>query len=102
MTEIVLICAGGVSTSMMVSRMKKAAQEKGLNANIIATGADEFVDEEMSCDILLVAPQISYQYEEIKRDCAERFKIIQMIDRKDYGTMNGAKVLNDAMEKLNM
>jgi PTS system cellobiose-specific IIB component len=101
MIKIILICAGGVSTSMMVAKMKKAAQAKGLNVNIIATGADEFIDEGMTCDILLVAPQISYQYDEIKNDYQDQIKVIQKIDKVDYGAMNGEKVLENAIAKLN-
>lgn len=102
MVNIILVCAGGVSTSMMVVRMKKAAKEKFLDVNIIATGADEFIDEGMSCDILLVAPQISYQYEELKEEFKNKVKVIQLIDKKDYGAMNGEKVLLEAVEKLGL
>ena len=101
MIEIVLVCAGGVSTSMMVARMKKAAKNMGLNANIIAMGADEFVDENITCDILLIAPQISYQYAEIKNQFSDQIKVIEMIDKKDYGTMDGEKVLKEAVSQIN-
>lgn len=102
MINIILVCAGGISTSMMVVKMKKSAKEKNLEVNIIATGADEFVDDGMTCDILLVAPQISYQYEELKKEFEGKIEVIQLIDKKDYGLMNGEKVLLEAVAKLEM
>lgn len=33
---IMLVCASGMSTSLLVSKMKKAAEEKGVDAEIFA------------------------------------------------------------------
>jgi len=35
--QIMLVCAAGMSTSLMVSKMEKAAQDQGLDAHIFAT-----------------------------------------------------------------
>lgn len=98
MINIVLVCAGGVSTSMMVVRMKNAAKTHGYDVSIIATGADEFEDEQMEADILLVAPQIAYEFARLKEDHQNDVKVIKMIDRDDYGKMNGEKVLIEAID----
>ena len=34
--QIMLVCAAGMSTSLMVSKMEKAAQDQGLDAHIFA------------------------------------------------------------------
>lgn len=101
MINIVLVCAGGVSTSMLVMRMKKTAKERTLEVNIMATGADEFIDERIECDILLVAPQIAYQFETLKKEFGVKVKVIELIDKKDYGAMDGEKILLEVIEKLN-
>ncbi len=36
-----LCCAAGMSTSLLVSKMQKAAEAQGLDAEIFATGASD-------------------------------------------------------------
>ena len=44
MKNIVLCCAAGMSTSMLVQRMKDAAQKKGVEVSIKAVPVAEFKD----------------------------------------------------------
>ena len=44
MKNIVLCCAAGMSTSMLVQRMKEAAQKKGIEVSIKAVPVAEFKD----------------------------------------------------------
>ena len=44
MKNIVLCCAAGMSTSMLVQRMKDAAQKKGVEVTIKAVPVAEFKD----------------------------------------------------------
>lgn len=47
--SIMLACAGGFSTSMLVERMKDAAKERGMEVNIDATAegkVDKLIDPE--------------------------------------------------------
>ena len=41
MIRILLCCAGGMSTSLLVTKMEQAAQEKGIETKIWAVGATE-------------------------------------------------------------
>lgn len=41
MINIMLCCASGMSTSLLVEKMKKAAAEEGVEVNIWAVGANE-------------------------------------------------------------
>ena len=38
---IMLVCAAGMSTSLMVTKMQKAAEAKGIEADIFAVSASE-------------------------------------------------------------
>ena len=59
MKKIFLCCAAGMSTSMVVNKMKQAAAQKGLETEIIAVAMEEFdvtvhrdcVDNNNSCGI---------------------------------------------------
>ena len=42
MKKIFLCCAAGMSTSMVVNKMKQAATQKGIEAEIIAVAMEEF------------------------------------------------------------
>lgn len=42
MKKIFLCCAAGMSTSMVVNKMKQAAAQKGLETEIIAVAMEEF------------------------------------------------------------
>ena len=98
MIQITLVCAGGLSTSLMVNKMKKAAELHGIETNIVAMSADEFLEEEYQTDILLIAPQLSWREEELKGAFHNQIKWIQSIEMVDYGMMNGEKVLMDVLK----
>ncbi|WP_414630470.1 PTS sugar transporter subunit IIB, partial [Cronobacter sakazakii] len=53
MKNIVLCCAAGMSTSMLVQRMKDAAQKKGVEVDIKAVPVAEFKDIIGTADIVL-------------------------------------------------
>ena len=95
MYKITLACAGGFSTSMMASSMKKAADEQGIDVNINAV-AEEDIELYSDSDILLLGPQLGHRKEELQKDFSMP---VLVIDFKDYGMMNGANVLAQA-EKL--
>lgn len=95
MTNILLICAGGMSTSMLAEKMVAAAEAKGVEAKIWAVGeqaADANVPE---ADVVLVGPQMRFKVPELQATYAD--KPIDAIDMRDYGMMNGAAVLDKAL-----
>ena len=101
MTNIVLVCAGGMSTSLMVNKMKAAADESEADCNIVAMSADEFIDDEVDADILLIAPQLAWRTDELKEACEDRVKTIMAIETADYGLMKGDNVLKAALDEYN-
>lgn len=97
MKKITLICAGGFSTSMLVSNMEDAARAKGIEAEIRATAESKFAEFENDTDVLLLGPQVGYLLDDFKGKYAEKGMKVAVIDSIDYGMMNGEKVLNDAL-----
>ena len=53
MKNIVLCCAAGMSTSMLVQRMQAAAQQKGVEVSIKAVPVAEFKDNLAAADAVL-------------------------------------------------
>lgn len=100
MTYITLVCAAGMSTSMLMAKMQQSAKTKGIEAKIIAMSESKFNSYNEPTDILLLGPQISYLEEELRKKYEPKGMIVTVINMVDYGTMNGEKVLNEALKLL--
>lgn len=98
MRNIVLVCNMGVSTSLMVNRMKKEAKEKGYECTINAYALQKSKQKIQEADIVLVGPQIQYEIPRIKKQYPD--KIVMAIAITDYGRMDGAKVLKEVQTLL--
>lgn len=99
--KILLCCSAGMSTSLLVSNMKEAAEKKGINAEIWATSLPKVKDEIEKSDILLLGPQVKYEFEDLKVLTDRSGKKIALINMVDYGRMNGEKVLDETIKILN-
>lgn len=92
MRNIVLLCNMGMSTSLMVSKMKEAAQKQGYDCKIEAYALQHAEKIIPIADILLVGPQIAFELERLHGEYPD--KKIEAIEMMDYGRMDGEKVLN--------
>lgn len=98
MRKIVLLCAAGMSTSLLVSKMKKAAEEEGYACDIAAY-AIATAKEHADADIILLGPQVRAYKSRVQGEVGAD-KIVQDIDMQAYGTMNGKKVLAQVKKAL--
>ena len=89
---IMLACAAGMSTSLLVSKMQKAATEKGFDA---AAEAQDYV-EKQHVDVVLLGPQVRFMEADFKKKMEPKGIPVGVIPMADYGMMNGAKVLEFA------
>lgn len=97
---IMLVCSAGMSTSLLVSKMQKAAEEAGEDINIFATAAadaDNKIESE-NPDVLMLGPQVRYMLDEFKQKVDFPVDVINM---QDYGMMNGKGVLQTALDLIN-
>ena len=95
MKNILLVCNAGMSTSMLVQKMQTAAKEQGLEVGIEAKSVTEAAKVIDNVDVLL----LGYQKGEMETLAAGRIPV-EVIDMRDYGTMNGKKVLAHALELI--
>jgi PTS system cellobiose-specific IIB component len=95
--KIVMFCAGGLSSSLLMTKMRDAAKLRNLECTIEAYGARSF-QRLVGADVLLIAPQVKY----LHKTYAKEVKIpYAFIDMKSYGNMNGEAVLDLALDTLN-
>jgi len=100
MTRILLCCAAGMSTSMVVKKMKEAAKHRQLDVEIDAVGLDKFDDKLADYDCFLLGPQVKYKLNDFKIKADAAGKPIDVINPMDYGMMKGDKILSDALAMM--
>lgn len=100
MKKILLCCVSGMSTSMLVNRMRAVAKEKNVPVEIDAVGIEKFEESIKVYDIALLGPQIKFKFSEFEKLANAANKKIMVIDSIDYGSMRGDKVLSDAIKLM--
>jgi PTS system cellobiose-specific IIB component len=99
MKKITLICAAGMSTSLLVTKMKAAAEKLGQEVEIRAIAESKFKDYENDTDVLLLGPQVGFLLKKFKEKYEPGIPVA-VINSIDYGMMNGEKVLKTALGLL--
>ncbi|KRM19159.1 PTS system, cellobiose-specific IIB component [Ligilactobacillus hayakitensis DSM 18933 = JCM 14209] len=100
---IMLNCAAGMSTSVLVNKMQQAAEKDGLDYEIFACSASE-AEEKLATkdiDVVLLGPQVSYMRADFETKLAGKAKDgsdipFDVIDMRSYGMMDGEAVLQQA------
>ena len=102
MKKIMLVCAAGMSTSLLVTKMIAAAKELGDEIEIFALPISEGEKKLNEVDCVLLGPQVRFQKAQIEKAIAEQ-KLdlaVAVIDMKDYGMMNGKAVYQTALNLM--
>lgn len=98
MKNILLVCSAGMSTSMLVKKMQEAAEKKEIDVKIQAIAEAEAKNYIEEADMILLGPQVRFLLNKLKGLAGDT--PVEVIDMAAYGTMNGEKVLNMALEKM--
>lgn len=94
--KVLLVCAGGLSTSILMKKMTKYAAEKGFELEVKAVGVGEYAEEYKNYEVILVGPQVSYKKDEI----AEKTQLPTMvINQMDYALGNVENIFK-AVDKI--
>lgn len=59
--KILLVCSGGMSTTILMTKMQKYAEEKGFSLKVDACAASACQEKAAEYDVILLGPQIAYQ-----------------------------------------
>ncbi|MGL5977648.1 MAG: hypothetical protein ACRCZJ_01440 [Erysipelotrichaceae bacterium] len=100
MTRIILACAAGMSTSLLVNKMKEQASAQGLEVSIEAISeatVSAYVDK---CDVILLGPQVRFMLDKVSAIAAPHNVPVTVIPMQVYGMMDGAKALAMAMDMV--
>ncbi|MFW5894990.1 MAG: PTS sugar transporter subunit IIB [Bacillota bacterium] len=92
--KILLVCSGGMSTTIVVKSLMKEAQKEGLDLHVEAVGTQAFQDEvKKDYDAAMVAPQIRHRYDTLKKLADEAGVPCGLIEPRAYSPMGGDRLL---------
>lgn len=91
MKKIILLCAAGMSTSMLVKKMEEAAAAENFECTIAAYPTSEARDKASDADVILLGPQVRFNKGKVAEQCPGI--PIDAIDMKVYGRMDGKGAL---------
>lgn len=101
MRKIMLFCAAGMSTSLLVSKMQKEAEARGItDLKIWAVSQQEYEREIHDVHVCLLGPQVRFRLAQAKELGAKFGVPVDVISMMDYGSCNGPKVLDQALNLM--
>ncbi|MDQ0361796.1 PTS sugar transporter subunit IIB [Breznakia pachnodae] len=92
--RIMLACALGMSTGMLMEKMKEVAIAEGKDYKIWAVDMSSIDKNEGEFDVLLLGPQVNYLLDDMQKQYGDKVPVL-IVKPVDYGRMNGKNVLRD-------
>ncbi|MDM5154955.1 PTS sugar transporter subunit IIB [Bacillus sp. DX1.1] len=99
--RVLFVCSGGMSSSIVVNALKKEAEKKGMNMDVLAIGTSE-VEEEVKkgWDVVMVAPQIRHRFESVKKAADQESIPCGTIPPQAYTPLGGPTLLKAVKELI--
>lgn len=99
MKKIYLFCDSGMSTSLLVTKMKEVAAKHNLDLEIAAYpyGKAHAIITKQNPDCVLLGPQVRFLFKSMQEKYHPLGIPVEVIDAADYGVMNGENVLKQAI-----
>lgn len=95
--KILVVCNGGMSSSILEKKMRDAAAKRGLDVTVSARSNNGLGDEAGKWDVCLVGPQIMYAVASIE-------KVLGIptasVDARVYAMADGEKAIDQALTML--
>ena len=97
MKKIVLLCAGGMSTSILVAKMKEYANSVNFDCSIEAYAVETIQTTGKNADVILLGPQVGHKLKDLQAQVACPMVVIDMMA---YGMMDGKATLLQAKKAI--
>ncbi len=97
--KILLVCSGGMSTSILIDALRKQATKQGISDfDAIAVGAHELDNHLADYDYVLVAPQIKHKFAAIKEKVEAAGKKAYSIPPMEYTPIGAPKLFSSILK----
>ena len=100
MTKVAIFCAAGMSTSFLVSSIRKAAAKRGIELEIDAFPESQVKKFLGKVDVILLGPQIAYRKDAVEEMYRPYNTPVAGVPLKMYGTMDGDGVIDLVLQSL--
>jgi PTS system cellobiose-specific IIB component len=91
--RVLLVCSFGMSTSLLVEAMKRAAADRAIPLEVASAGTDQLTADLSRWDVILLGPQVRYAEATARRTG----RPVGIIDGFVYATANGERALAQAI-----
>ena len=98
MFKMRLFCAAGMSTSLLMVNIRKAAEKRGMEVDVDAFPISDIEKELDGVEVVLLGPQASYMKRKAQTACDAANIPMDIIPMQMYGKMDGEKVLDFALK----
>lgn len=95
--KILLACSSGMSTSLVVNKLKKESADRNRDDKIWAVGQTELEKAMEECDVLLIAPQMRMIKAKIEPKAKELNVLIDVIAPEVYGKIDVVTIMDMAI-----
>ena len=65
--NVLLVCVGGMSTSILMKKLQQYRDEQGVAGQIKAVGLSAYEDVYQDYDVILMGPQVAYRQSEVEK-----------------------------------
>ena len=96
--KVLLICANGLSTSILMSKMEKWGKDNNLELEVKAVPMTEYEGICKEYDCILIGPQIAYRFNEIKNNSSG--VPVDKINASDYGLGNVDNIMKQVKKLI--
>lgn len=101
--RVLMVCAIGMSSSLIEQKTSKVAEEAGVPFEIQAIDVPEVSRwnfEENPVDIVLIAPQARFKKRSVEQVAAPLGILVENIDSVAYGMIDGEKIFEQIINAL--
>ena len=101
--KVVLVCAAGMSSSLLEEKIRQAAASAGKEMELKAVDATRMAlwdYDRDRMDVILIAPQVRFKKKSILAKAEPLGIVVQDIDTVAYGMVEGEKIFKQVLEAL--
>ncbi len=101
--SVLLVCAIGMSSSLIENKTKKIAEDAGVPFEIKAVDipvASRWNFEEQPVDIVLIAPQARFKKRSLEKAANPQGIIVENMDSVAYGMVDGELIFKQIMDAI--
>ena len=99
--KILLVCAGGMSTRLVMKKIRAAFGEDEADWSVNADSVENLEQIIDDYDVVLLGPQIGYKKNQLLEMAKEKNKPLDVINSMDYGMGNGINILKQIKKMIN-